>query len=186
MKHGRYRLIKRSLKKYLPCLRNAPVLDIGCGLGRTVLFLRKIGLSHTIGIDWAVEGLKVCQEQGLRIGKEVFQMDCKKTSFSDGHFRMVFSEGILEHYEDFAPLVKEMARISNAYIYILQPNHFSFCGRLRVFALRRLLKGANDDFPELSYRMEDFIGSFDKVGCKLVLLKNTFLRNYTVLLFKKA
>lgn len=186
MKYGRYRMIRRILKKYMPYLRDEPVLDIGCGLGRTVLFFRKIGLKNTIGIDWSIEGLMVCQGQGLEINKDVFRMDCRQTSFDNGHFRLVFSEGILEHYEDFTPLVREMARISNAYIYILQPNHFSLCGKLRVIVLSKTLKGLNEAFPELSYGMEDFIDSFEKTGFKLIQRKNTFFANYTALLFKKA
>lgn len=186
MKHGRCLLIRRSLKRYIPVMRDEPVLDIGCGLGRTTLFLRRIGLKNTIGIDWSIEGLKVCEAQGLKINKDVFRMDCRQTSFSNGHFKLVFSEGILEHFEDFAPLVKEMARISNTYVYILQPEHFSLCGRVRVFVLRTMLKGVNEAFPELSYKMEDFINCFDRAGYKLILRKSTFLRNYIALLFKKT
>ncbi|MFA5089602.1 MAG: class I SAM-dependent methyltransferase [Candidatus Omnitrophota bacterium] len=186
MKYGRYCLIRSTLRRYMPHICNKPVLDIGCGLGRTVSFFRRIGLKNTIGIDWSMEGLKVCQAQGLKINKDVFQMDCRQTSFDNGYFNLVFSEGILEHYEDFSVLVREMARISNEYVYILQPDHFSLCGKLRVFVLRNMLKGANESFPELSYKMEDFIDCFDKAGYKLILRKSTFLRNYTVLLFKKA
>lgn len=186
MKYGRCRLIRRTLKEYIPHLRDEPVLDIGCGLGRTIMFFRNMGLKNTIGIDWSIEGLKVCQKNGLKIKKDVFEMDCRRTSFEDNYFKLVFSEGILEHYHDFFPLVKEMVRISSEYIYVLQPNHFSWCGKLRIFVLNNMLKGENESFPELSYKMEDFIGSFDKVGCKLVLRKNTFLRNYTVLLFRKV
>ena len=186
MKYGRYRLIRRTLKEYIPHLTNEPVLDIGCGLGRTVLFFRKLGLKSTIGIDWSVEGLKVCEEKGLDINKDVFRMDCRNTSFKDNYFKLVFSEGILEHYRDFFPLVKEMSRISNEYIYVLQPNHFSLCGKLRVFVLNNMLKGSNESFPELSYRMEEFIESFNKFGFRLIMQKHTTLNNYAVLLFKKC
>lgn len=185
MKRGRCSLIRSSLIKYIPEIGTQLVLDVGCGLGRTVIFLRSIGLRNTLGVDWAMEGLKVCQEQGLMIDKDVFQMDCKNTSFKDGEFKLVFSEGILEHYQDFMPLVREMCRISNEYVYILQPDHFTLCGKLRIFALRKLLKGANDEFPELSYRMEEFVSAFETTGYRLVFKRSTFLRNYAVLLFKK-
>lgn len=186
MKYGRYRLISGSLKDYLRELRNEPIVDIGCGLGRTIFLLRKIGLNKTMGIDWSIEGLKVCEKNGLKIDKDVFRMDSANTSFKNGYFKLVFSEGILEHYLDFNPLVKEMARISNSYVYILQPNHFSFVGRIRIFALRNLLKGKDEAFPEISYRMEDFIKAFKGVGFDLVLHTSTFLKNYDVLLFKKS
>lgn len=186
MKKGRYRLISRCLKPYMLSLRNELILDIGCGLGRTTLFFRNIGLRNTIGIDWSIEGLKVCEKNDLKINKDVFLMDCQKTSFKDRYFKLVFSEGILEHFKDFFPLVKEMARISNKYIYVLQPNHFSLCGKLRVFVLNSLLKGKDAAFPELTYKMDDFIESFKRVGFELVLQKNTLLANYTVLLFEKV
>ena len=186
MKNGRYRLIRRCLRLYISSLRNERILDIGCGLGRTTLLFRNIGLKNTIGIDWSIEGLKVCDKNGLKINKDVFLMDSQKTSFKDEYFKLVFSEGILEHFEDFSPLVKEMARISSKYIYVLQPNHFSLCGRLRILVLSSLLKGKDEAFPELSYKMDDFIEAFKKVGFELILKKNTLFTNYTVLLFEKV
>ncbi len=77
LKHGRelalegrsrrvvFRSLARTLGPWLPAERAAAVLDIGCGEGVVLDFLRWRGFSNLDGFDLSSENVKLCHERGL-------------------------------------------------------------------------------------------------------------------------
>jgi hypothetical protein len=94
---------------------------------------------------------------------------------------MVFAEGVLEHFLDFSPFVREMCRISSKYVLLIQPNHYSLLGGLSHFLQERV----RDNVKEYSYGWEAFRDAFAEQGFDLQLKNNTLLRDFWVLLFLK-
>ena len=43
--------LEDSLEPYLPTDKTARILDVGCGYGRVLAFLRKLGFTNAVGID---------------------------------------------------------------------------------------------------------------------------------------
>ncbi|HEX8204189.1 MAG TPA: class I SAM-dependent methyltransferase, partial [Isosphaeraceae bacterium] len=88
--------------------KDAPVLDIGCGSGQFLYFLRQQGYTDTVGID--VDGAQV--EIGRALG-----LDCRRVSVFDHladsgpRYALVAMLDILEHFtrEELFPLLEAVA-----------------------------------------------------------------------------
>lgn len=171
----------KSIKKLLNQIslsKNAKILDVGCGTGRTLNFFRKAGFENSLGIDISKSSMKLCNKKGLIEGKDVFIMDGSKTKFDNNEFDLVFSDGLLEHFKNFEPFVKEWCRISNKYIIIAQPNHFSLFTRLQ-----RKLRGFT--VFEYTYKISDFEKAFNKYKFGLFDKRNFNFNEQWLLTFKK-
>lgn len=182
-----YKSHRRVLEKVLDELdlpKNIKLLDVGCGKCSTTKFFRDQGYFNSIGIDLAESGLVICEELGLVRGKDVFKFDATDTPYPDKNFKLVFGEGILEHYENFMPFVSEMCRISKDYIIIVQPNHYSIYGRFMKIGWL-LFKKDSGGVEELSYRLNVFHEAFVKYGFKKVLVRFTPLRENAVIVYRR-
>jgi len=167
----------RQVIKTLLTVSPETILDIGCGIGRTMSKFKELGFEAT-GIDNSDLSIDICRKKGLK----VFKMDAPSMEFSDNSFDVVFAEGLLEHFEDYEPFVREMIRVSKKYILLVQPNAHSILGKIVSIATEKLTKG---NVKEIPYRMSDFIESFRKRGCKLLVQKPAAMNTFVVLLFQK-
>jgi SAM-dependent methyltransferase len=90
---------------WLPASRSAPILDIGCGSGQFLYFLRERGYEHGVGID--LDGVQV--EVGRSLG-----LDTHCTSVMDfleddrRSYGLIAMLDILEHFtrEELFPLLE--------------------------------------------------------------------------------
>lgn len=173
---------KNAIKKILTLInlqKSAKILDIGCGSGRTLEWFREFGFKKSIGIDNSINSIKLCKKLCFRINKDVFIMDARKTDFKKNSFDLVFADGLLEHFKDFSPFVREMSRISKKYILITQPNHFSVYGKMLTILNRHC------NVQEYSYKVDDFKIVFEKFKFKLVKKIDYNFNEQFALLFQK-
>ncbi len=185
MYNSHRKILERVMNRELELPRDAKLLDVGCGRGSTLTSFREWGFTDTIGIEVADSGLELCQQNGLILGKDIFKIDATNTPYKDRSFDVVFSEGILEHYEDFTPFVDEMCRLSNDYIILTQPNHFCLYGRLMQWGWERFRKTAGG-VREYSYRFETFYSVFADRGFTHLFTRYTPLRENAVLVFRRG
>lgn len=177
---------RQSLKKAILLLnqegirKENRIIDVGCGEGRTLLVFRKEGFKNSIGIDNTQESLNICRKKGLKIGTDIFLCDAKKTKFKNNEFGLVFSEGLLEHFKNPLPIIKEMARISKKYVILIQPNHYSIFG-LAIAVLGHLIR---NNVREYSFSKKYFVKQFANFGFYLKAEKQTPLNEFFVLLFE--
>lgn len=177
---------RRVLKKTMDMfLKGTTILDVGCGKGSTLSSFREWGFGSSIGIDLADSGLEICQQAGLELGKDVFKLDATDTPYKDREFDLVFAEGILEHYKDYMPFVREMCRVANKYIVLVQPNHYSIYGRLIKYGWL-LLRQDSGGIEELTYKISDFCRDFESHGFKHIKSNFTPLRENAVLVFERV
>lgn len=87
-------------------------LEVGCGSARLSCFLAMAGY-RTACLDLSVPAVRLAVAnyaaggvRGLFVVGDGFRLP-----FPDGAFDVVLSTGLLEHFEDPAPLVREMARV---------------------------------------------------------------------------
>lgn len=89
------------------------ILDWGCGRGKTVFLLRKMGYT-AFGIDIDEKTLKngypLFEKNGLDPSKILFHVD-KIKSFSNNYFHIIFSEHVVEHIQDLEYFAKEQQRL---------------------------------------------------------------------------
>jgi ubiquinone/menaquinone biosynthesis C-methylase UbiE len=152
---------------------------MGCVSGRSLFDLRKLGYNNSIGIDISSKSIELCENRGFFKGKDIFLMDGTNTTFKDNEFNVVSSQGLLAHFVDFTPFAKEMARISNGYVLLFRPNHFS---------LYRKIIDAVSGTPVDEYTLygeREYVNEFDKLGLRLVKMIGYNLNEQFALLFKK-
>lgn len=176
------RVLQRTMRIFP---KDITILDVGCGKGSTLSSFREWGFCNSIGIDLADSGLEICQQIGLELDVDVFKIDATATPYKDREFDLIFSEGILEHYMDYTPFIKEMCRLANKYIVLVQPNHYSVYGRLIKYGWL-LLRQDSGGIEELTYKLSDFYRDFKSYGFKHIKSNFTPLRENVVLVFERG
>lgn len=85
----------RLLRPYLPADKDAPVLDIGCGMGFMMLALKELGFTHVSGIDSDSGQVASCRAKGL----EVTQVSDSAAYLREhpGTYQLLLAFDLLEH-----------------------------------------------------------------------------------------
>ena len=161
--------------------RHESILDVGCGTGRTLERFRRAGYRNSIGIDVSPESIRICEENGFKAGRDVYLADVTKSPFPKESFTLVYAEGLLEHFDCFEPLVRGMCHLSQRFVLIVQPNHFSIYGRLLKMGQDWLGRGVE----EISYKLEEFVKCFEKYDFPLAERRFTPLHDHAIMLFEK-
>jgi SAM-dependent methyltransferase len=91
----------------------APVLEVGAGSGRDTLALVAAGATGVV-LDYSPASLALVREQAHARGLAVHlvRADALAMPFRDGAFAVVFHQGLLEHFRDPMPLLRENARVT--------------------------------------------------------------------------
>lgn len=75
---------------------DGPILEAGCGLGYYVIYYKDLGY-QIYGLEWVSEALRKTKLYRPDVG--VLAGDVDDLPFKDKTFKMVFSGGVLEHFE---------------------------------------------------------------------------------------
>jgi len=94
-------------------VRGAMVLEVGAGSGRDTLGLIRAGAIGFV-LDYSPASLALVRDQAASQGLtvHVVQADALAMPFRDGAFDVVFHQGLLEHFRDPQPLLRENARVT--------------------------------------------------------------------------
>lgn len=108
------------------------ILDIGCGRGYMVEYLRNHGIDNVQGIDPSTQLKSTAIAQGIMSGS------FEKNSFPDDAFDLVYTCHTLHHLENNWPTyaIQEMKRIARKYVVIVEINNTN----LPMFLLSVALK----------------------------------------------
>jgi SAM-dependent methyltransferase len=90
-----------------------PVLEVGAGSGRDTLRLVEAGATGVV-LDYSPASLALVRQQARARGLTVHlvQADALAMPFRDGAFAVVFHQGLLEHFRDPMPLLRENTRVT--------------------------------------------------------------------------
>lgn len=100
------------------------VIEIGCGYGSNIRLIK----NNRNDVEcYALDNSSVAIELVREEVPNAFLSDCRKTPFADNKFDLIFSAGLMEHFRDEKPFLKEMKRIlkENGYIITFVPARFS-------------------------------------------------------------
>jgi SAM-dependent methyltransferase len=102
--------IQRQLEG-LP-LRDRWVMEVGAGSGRDSLELVRRG-ARVVVLDYVRTSFQVIRRQADALGLTVFPVcaDARRMPFREGAFDLVFHQGLMEHFRDPLPLLRENARV---------------------------------------------------------------------------
>ncbi len=110
-----YNFIDETKVRYLrPLLPpGGTAIEIGAGSGRLLVRLGLERPYRLVALDYAVYAMRAVRENAKRAGRDVGLTlgDARALPFPDATFDVVLSGGLLEHFRDPRPVVREMSRI---------------------------------------------------------------------------
>ncbi len=128
------------------------VLEIGCGSARLSSYFAGRGY-EVVGLDYAWNALLLARRKAEPMA--FVQGDAFRLPFADGTFDVVLSTGLLEHFEDPAPIVGEMARVlkpGGCFYSDVVPHKFSI---FRLTSYRKPLEIGGEHVFEGAYGPSD-------------------------------
>ena len=101
----------RYLRPLLP--PGGRALEVGAGSGRLLIRLGRERPYRLVALDYAPYAMRAVRENYRRAGAtgSVLFGDARGLPFPDRSFDLVLSGGLLEHFRDPAPVLREMARV---------------------------------------------------------------------------
>jgi len=105
-------------------LKPEKIIEIGAGSGVDIIELHKLNFDVTYS-DFSETALKKFKDRNPNI--KAVKCDVKKLPFSNNSYDLVFSLGLLEHFneKDRKKAIEELFRISKRYVLIDVPQKFS-------------------------------------------------------------
>ncbi len=146
--------------------KNSKILEVGCGSGEGLAMFR----GHEI---YGVDKSKKSVELSKKYTKNIFEADAVELPFEDNYFDIVYSSGLLEHFDDnkAGKIISEMARVikQNGRVIIIVPNSFCIWYKLYKFLTQKINKW------EFGYERDFSIFGLKKIAKKNGLdIKNSF------------
>jgi len=94
-------------------VQGQPVLEVGAGSGRDALALAAAGAVGVV-LDYSPASLELVRAQARDRGLalHLVRADALAMPFRDGSFSVVFHQGLLEHFRDPQPLLRENGRVA--------------------------------------------------------------------------
>ena len=86
-------------------------LEVGCGSAKLSALLAQRGV-RVVGTDRSSQALRVARNNlsWMTVRGDIVRSDAFQLPFADEQFDVVFSTGLLEHFDDPVPLISEMVR----------------------------------------------------------------------------
>jgi ubiquinone/menaquinone biosynthesis C-methylase UbiE len=159
----------RYLRGILP-EKGGLTLEVGAGSARLSCHLAQLGY-RTVGMDRSELAVPQARHNYASVGVtgEFLTGDAFCLPFADNSFDVVLSTGLLEHFEDPAPIVQEMARVlkpGGVFYSDIVPKKFSLfrsldgLGKLK----RRLLGQKHEGFYERGFNCEQIRAMMVEAG----------------------
>lgn len=110
--HASAPYLKRLIRKHVPSEPNTQILDLGCGFGALLYWLRQAGYTSLEGMDRSAEQVEGAHSLGLDFvqqGDIAKYLDARPSSTCD----VVFAFDVLEHFskEEAMQFVDEVFRV---------------------------------------------------------------------------
>ena len=124
--------LKKSFLKYVIKYAEKtkkPILECGCGTGKTSIYLANIGLkSYAMDIEkeMVCQTLKNYKEMGEKGFLKVINGDIKNIPFENKFFSVTHSSGVMEHFsdDDIVKIINEQLRVSDFCIFSVPTSYF--------------------------------------------------------------
>jgi 2-polyprenyl-3-methyl-5-hydroxy-6-metoxy-1,4-benzoquinol methylase len=91
-----FRSMRRSLAGWLPEDRSTPILDIACGEGALLAFLKEEGYTDLSGYDLSPENVAICHRLGLPFVEQADALE-KLSGAASARFGLITAIDLIEH-----------------------------------------------------------------------------------------
>ena len=87
----------RIWDRVLPVDRSVPCLDIGCGAGQFLYYLRARGFADITGIDISAENIELARQMGFNVIHQDALQFLKEASTTDKRYGLISALDVIEH-----------------------------------------------------------------------------------------
>jgi len=152
------------------------ILDAGCGLGRWLIYLHRLGyLAH--GLDISAEALRAVQSYDRSVSITQGDVQCKP--FRDESFDAVICLGVVEHFEAGpGKALRESRRVlkPNGLLFVTVPydnllRRLVHRAYMRFTGMRAKSKGLQPVFAEYRFSRKDFVRHVREAGFGVLLVE---------------
>jgi 2-polyprenyl-3-methyl-5-hydroxy-6-metoxy-1,4-benzoquinol methylase len=113
------------------------VLEVGCAPGKSLAWVAKVLGARVAGIDYSERGIEVATEllDALGVEADLRCEDVFATTFAPGGFDLVYSVGLVEHFDEPARVIESHVRLTKpgGSTLVLVPNYGGIYGRLQRY-----------------------------------------------------
>jgi len=113
------------------------VLEIGCAPGKHLAYLAKVREASVCGLDYSGPGIANSRELFRRLGLEAeFRCeDLHHSTFPERSFDLVYSLGVVEHFQDPKPAIESHLTLAKpgGVVLIAVPNYGGLYGRIQRY-----------------------------------------------------
>lgn len=163
---------KREWQDYYPTIiplipSNSNVLDVGCGRGGLLEYLRDNKKCHVTGLDISEEALEICRKKGINVIKGNIE-----TAHIQRKFDVIILCAILEHLVDPVSLLKKLRNnlTQKGSLVILVPNFSHLITRMKYLAGKNVKRfGSTKKDKKLGVQPSGHINFFNKATLQYLL-----------------
>lgn len=111
-------LERRLLAPLLLPAAGCDVVDLGCGTGRSLVELVRIGARSIVGVDFSQQMLERARKR-LPSRVRLLEADCRNTPLSEQCCDWILTSFLLSYLDGFSAFAREIARISRPGAFVL-------------------------------------------------------------------
>jgi 2-polyprenyl-3-methyl-5-hydroxy-6-metoxy-1,4-benzoquinol methylase len=112
-------------------------LEVGCAPGKMLAWVSAVLGAEVSGLDYANPGLAATRDlfAALNLRADLRCEDLGRTTFMPGSFDVVFSAGVIEHFDDPQPIVLDHLRLlrPGGLLLVTIPDYSGLYGRLQAY-----------------------------------------------------
>ena len=132
---GRAAVLRRIIQNHFPSDRTASILDLGCGHGAFIWFIREAGFQDVTGVDGSTEQVEAARRLGIKGVVQGDLMDAIRRE-PDCSRDVVISYDVIEHLrkDELLDLADEVLRVlkpGGRWIVHVPNGESPFMGRIR-------------------------------------------------------
>ncbi len=175
-------LYKKVFKFYLS--KSTMLLEVGCGSSTTSLYLAQY-LKGFVGLDFSDEALKISREKAKELhikNARLVKGNAFKMPFKNDSFDVVWSQGLLEHFDNPREILTEKIRVckKGGIVITIVPGAWSFNKLWYVLTRPRLFRNLWPWTEQLFYTKRMLRRLADDTPVKIIRL--FYFHRYGVLI----
>jgi len=134
------------------------IIEMGCGTGHFLRWFKEQGYIHVTGLDYSQNLLAKLKPTGIT----TICADAKHTKLKSHSYDVIFSDGVVEHFENPLPYLSEFARLTRDYLITIVPRP-TFQNRINTAIMQPP--------TEFNRQTQDWIMLHSNLGFKYITYK---------------